>query len=577
MTSSGSHDDRDIDRDKRASEEQNRQNEIPTQKKSSVLIRVWEKLGLNVNMLMMMIKGAFPPTIALALYQSTAFADTYSTLGYLVAITSILSFSVMPRAKFVQTMLFNIIGITVGFCITLLCIYCSVQARAHTTSHTPSGPSSSSGGPSPGAAVASYNSSASAVCALWLFFNIYVANMFRASRPQLQFPVIMYSIYANVSSTYAPQFATMAQGIVFARRLLETFMTGFAIAGAVLLLVFPVTSREIVFRTTTTFIGALRNALKAQLTYLESLEDKETLGGSSAPQEQTRHAVEGHKDSSGEKLQLPKLTPQVSQLKAAMAILGELHGKINGDITFAKREIAYGKLNAAEMSELIKLLRQIMLPIIGMSSLADIFDRVAERRGWRIVTEDHPDQRGRSEAVKDAEKAQWSEIIKSLHQPFEILTEAMDAGLQHALLTLELEKHTMRRRKQEKGEGNGSDIPDLEANGSFAKPGEKGFAAFLSMKIGEFHKQRKKGLDTWYQQGENELAAVHSRDLQYPDSPKTAAPRDHQRKQRQLYLILYVSYGIGMIIADLKPLCLLSSVHCLPSELYCVARGPCQS
>lgn len=171
------------------------------QKKPTFTKRTWEKLGLNVGVLSMMFKGALPPTIAIGLYQWTGFAETYSTLGYLVAVMSILSFAIMPRAKFIQTMLLNIIGICIGACVALLSIYCSVQARAHTTAHQAGASKPATGGPSPGAAVVPYNSSASAVCAIWLFFNIYASNTLRALKPQLQFPVIMYSIFANVAST----------------------------------------------------------------------------------------------------------------------------------------------------------------------------------------------------------------------------------------------------------------------------------------------------------------------------------------------------------------------------------------
>lgn len=174
---------------------------IEAQKKPSFAKRIWENSGLNLGVLSMMFKGALPPTISIGLYQSTGFAETYSTLGYLVAVMSILSFAIMPRAKFFQTMLFNIIGICIGACIALLSIYCSVRARAHTTAHQADASPSASGGPSPGTAVVPYNSSASAVCAICLFFNIYVSNTLRALRPQLQFPVIMYSIFANVAST----------------------------------------------------------------------------------------------------------------------------------------------------------------------------------------------------------------------------------------------------------------------------------------------------------------------------------------------------------------------------------------
>ncbi|KAL8834967.1 MAG: hypothetical protein Q9176_007195 [Flavoplaca citrina] len=318
-------------------------------------------------MLAMMLKGTLAPTIAIALYQSTSFADHYSTLGYLVTVMSILSFVIMPRAKFVQTMLFNIIGICVGFSVTLLSVYCSVQARAHTTTSTSNGPQSSSGGPSPGAAVAPYNSSASAVCAIWLFFNIYVSNALRASRPQLQFPVIMYSIFANVASTYASQFATMAQGIAFARRLVEAFLTGFAIATGVSFLVFPLTSRTVVFRTTTSYIKALSGALRAQKSYFQSLEDKEAFG---TPSEEQAKAHDAATEASSSH---PESTPEATELKAAVATIAGLHGKVSGDLAFAKREIAYGKLDASGLSDLVKLLRQTMLPVIGISSVSDIF------------------------------------------------------------------------------------------------------------------------------------------------------------------------------------------------------------
>lgn len=46
----------------------------------------------------MMVKGALPPTISLAIYQSTPVAKVYSALGYLVAIMLALSFAILPRS-----------------------------------------------------------------------------------------------------------------------------------------------------------------------------------------------------------------------------------------------------------------------------------------------------------------------------------------------------------------------------------------------------------------------------------------------------------------------------------------------
>lgn len=510
---------------------------MPT--RGSLLTRLWQKSGLNIGMLAIMFKGALAPTIAIALFQSTAFADHYSTLGYLVAIMSILSFGIMPRAKFVQIMLFNIIGICIGFCITLLSIFCSVQARAHTSPPRSTGPKSSTGGPSPGASVAPYNSSASAVCAIWLFFNIYISNTLRASRPQLQFPVIMYSIFANVASTYAPQFATMTQGIAFGRRLFEAFLTGFAIAIAVSFFVFPLTSRMVVLKTTTGYIKALSSALKAQSEYLQSLEDRNAFGQPLQREDEAYRGKETKKspsphDPQGSSLQS---TPEAKALKAAVGVITELHGKISGDLAFAKREIAYGKLDASELSEVLKLMRQVMLPIIGMSSVADIFSRVAERQGWWIHEDDAPEHLGRSDEVKEMEKEQWSEIMRTLHQPFEVLTGWMNQGLQHVLFTLELEENSMKQKKKTAHTSN-DDSPDLEASGNDIEPGDKRFADVLSNKIDQFYEQRKITLDTWCRHKGLDL---QHQTPQQSGSGSSKAIADHQRHQRQLYLMLYVS------------------------------------
>ena len=406
-------------------------------KKPILARRAWDALGLDAGIVLTMVKGALPPTVAISLYQWDAFAAHFSTIGYLVAIMSILSFATMPRAKFIQTMTFNIIGICIGAAIALLEIYCAVQARANTA---PPQPMPAGGAPSPGAQVAGYNSSASAVCAIWLFFNIYVVNLMRASRPQLQFPVILYSIFTNVASTYAPQFSTMTQGIAFVERLLEAFLAGFGIAVIVSFAVFPTTSRRTVFKKAAGYISALRAALKAQSIFLQSLEDKDNFGTPEIAGPERRHEILSkilHREKTAS---ISRLNPQAAALKAAVGALGEIHGTINVEIAFAKREIAFGKLDATDISQLVRLLRSVMVPIVGMSSVADIFDRVADRRGWREASGETAQEREASKKRKDEEKSEWSDIMRSLHGPFKSLTEAVDEGLQHTLYVLELTK-----------------------------------------------------------------------------------------------------------------------------------------
>lgn len=89
-------------------------------KKPSKLKALWAKTGLDLPTVLMMVKGSLPPTIAISMYQSTAMQKQYGTLGYLVAIMSILGFCIMPRGKFLQTMSLNILSVCLAAAINLL-------------------------------------------------------------------------------------------------------------------------------------------------------------------------------------------------------------------------------------------------------------------------------------------------------------------------------------------------------------------------------------------------------------------------------------------------------------------------
>jgi hypothetical protein len=150
-----------------------------------------------------------------AFYQSHDVAATFSTFGYLVPIITVFAMCIMPRAKYFQTLMLNVLGTCVGGAITLLGIWSGVQARIHTTP--------------PGSATL-YNSSQAVICAIWLFANIWFANALRAKLPVLQFPVIIYSIFTNVAFTFGPILVTMESGEALVKELLTGFLTAFGIA-----------------------------------------------------------------------------------------------------------------------------------------------------------------------------------------------------------------------------------------------------------------------------------------------------------------------------------------------------------
>lgn len=73
--------------------------------------------------------------------------------------------NIMPRGKFIQTILLDILSACGATAVNLLALYCSTKARQNTTA--------------PGDEQR-YNSSASAVCAIWLIVQMYVCGVIKA-------------------------------------------------------------------------------------------------------------------------------------------------------------------------------------------------------------------------------------------------------------------------------------------------------------------------------------------------------------------------------------------------------------
>jgi hypothetical protein len=254
--------------------------------------------------------------------------------------------SILPRAKYVQTLILNLIGICFGSAIALLGLWSSIQARIHTT---------------PEGSKVSYNPSQSAICAIWLIFNIWLVNTLRAKYPVLQFTSLVYSIFTNVAFSFGPVFQTMDQAEALVKQMLEGFLTAFAVSTAVSLFLVPISSRTVVFGEMTGYIGAIRGTIKAQTAYLESLE-RSDMFGQPGTEEPSNKEVSKDKAAKGGN---PTVTnhPEAKVLKASVAGLTALHGKLHGDLPFGKREIAYGKLGPEDLDELFKLFQAILIPL----------------------------------------------------------------------------------------------------------------------------------------------------------------------------------------------------------------------
>ena len=247
--------------------------------------------------------------------------------------------------------------------------------------------------------------------------------------PALQFPVIMYSIFTNVAFTYGPLFPTIADGEALVRQLLEGFLTAFAIATGVSLLIIPVSSRTVVIKEQSGYIQLIRATLKAQTAYLQSLETSDMFAPKDAAEDGNENLNNGDKAKKSKKKDdksHPAANAHAMALKANLAALTGLHGKLHGDMSFGKRETAWGKLDAKDLDEIFTLFRGILIPLIGMSTITDIFERIAERRGWVQVPNSRFDKAEAweecGEEEKEREKRTWNEIMKTLHEPFEVVS-----------------------------------------------------------------------------------------------------------------------------------------------------------
>jgi len=148
----------------------------------------------------------------------------------------------------------------------------------------------------------------------------------------------------------------MDQAEALVREMLEGFLTAFAISTAVSLFLVPISSRTVVFGEMTGYIGAIRGTIKAQTAYLESLEKSDMFGQSGTEEVSNKDRPNGGKPTIANH-------PEAKALKASVAGLTALHGKLHGDLPFGKREFAYGKLGPDDLDELFKLFQAIVIPL----------------------------------------------------------------------------------------------------------------------------------------------------------------------------------------------------------------------
>ncbi|RDH38219.1 hypothetical protein BDQ94DRAFT_156886 [Aspergillus welwitschiae] len=423
-----------------------------------------QRLDLDTRSFLIMLKGALPPTIVIAIYQSSAISDITLTIGYLSALISVLSQALTPRAKFMRIMFFDLLSTCVSASLCCLAIFCAVRARQHNTS------------PDASEAVRNgFSSDACAVSAIWLIFMIWAANTVRAWRPQeLQDPMVAFSIFSSVTITRGGMFTTLSEGLSFVSRLLKGFMLGFAIATGVSLLILPITSRGHVFDDIRGYVAQIDNVLQSQIDFVKGTSEVWTGNQGLLKRTRTARSMRDMQNSP-----ISDLEAKQKRLTASITKLNGLHGKLQSDLLYSKDEIAWGKLSAGDLSRIGGLLRSILLPLSGMAMLPEVLDMIIRNEGTRNSSLRSVD--AEEDSLKQTE---MQKVAQTLQDRLVDSSRLVTVGLQYVLLALGLSK----RKKIEK---QYSGKTDEEGTGELLTPLEPEFAQRFEQEMRNYFSRRR--------------------------------------------------------------------------------------
>lgn len=411
----------------------------------------------------------------------------------------------------------------------------SVKARQNTTSPD-----------APIAIAQGYNSSAAAVNAIFLIVNVWGINVLRAARPIFSIPSVVYTVFVVVGFVYGPQEYSEFRSKSFVREIFYAFLTGNGITAGVSLIILPVSSRKVFFLEASGFLQNCRGLLKAEVAFVETLEHS----GLCEPEHTSNPATSEDGLSNGKP---PSETTaahgrlmyanRAAALKVAAAGVMGLGNKIREDVVFAKREVAYGHLRGSDIGEIHLLIRNIMIPISGLSTLADIAERLIIPRGEEPTASPSAPHR-RAQMFSDNEQAEWHELIKALNPSLSQIIRVLDDSLLHVLVLFKLVPPPPQKASSQNGQANTDE--DVEKGVPAPQPGDLSFGDFLDQQIKDFRQQRTAKLQLWAE--ERGLSAIFHTSAEYWSSKHKEDVDDALRNARELrvsqrlHIVLYLEY-----------------------------------
>ena len=265
--------------------------------------------------------------------------------------------------------------------------------------------------------------------------------------------------------------------------------------------------------------------LKSQTAYMESLESIDPVA---VHKKQLDDEKANSKKGKSSPNNGPLDTPAAAAMRATFNKLMELHTKLNADITPAKREPAIGKLSSKDITLMWKQLRQIFIPVLGLSTSIDVLRRHAEKQRWSSLDLNAEENKLRNEQVETLHM-----MMKTLHEPFEDIKEAIGAGFKHIMITLELTKVPKKKK---------TDDEETQA-GKSAAPGTPGFAAVLKEKIDSFHMSKQTTLEQWcHQKGIKIPNNFFNESYSLQETQDMGDEAVPDKLRNQLFFVLHMEY-----------------------------------
>lgn len=263
------------------------------------------------------------------------------------------------------------------------------------------------------------------------------------------------------------------------------------------------------------YLHYLKSVLDAQSKLITSLPAREAAASkatsSTDSQNDSSHIDEG-----------ATAWPEADAWRAAAAAATECQVKIHSEMRYVKREITWSKLRAGDFVCVTKMLRNILVPLGGLETIVQASDRIEKTGAWRSTNtpKDGTDVEISEQATGENERRHWRWLFQQLHEPFQLLWQAMIEGLDYAFYTLEITKKPVFSTKAE-----------LEAKGA-EYPEGKGFAQYLERTIEKFLSDREGPLKEWCRlNGMDDVGEPSNKPV-------------NQRHRSQLYLVLDLEFSI---------------------------------